>query len=178
MTPADRDHVLVGRIGRPHGVRGEVVVESESDVPERFSVGAELELVTAQGRRSVRLEAVRTHRQRLLVRFEGIADRDEAESLRGATLEVSVDRTPPPEADTYYYFELAGCRCRDRLHGDLGRVVDLIEDGGGLLLEVSDGERTLMIPFVRRFLVAVDRGARAIELDLPAGLIETCASRS
>ena len=70
------------------------------------------------------------------------------------------------------------CRCHDRRHGELGKVVDVIEDGGGLLLEVADGERRLLVPFVRRYLVAVDRVERTIELDLPAGLIETCASRS
>ena len=178
MTEADSEFVLVGRIGRPHGVRGEVVVDPESDVPERFSPGAELELVAGTHRRTVQIETVRGHKARLLVRFAGIDDRDAAEALRGAGLEVSKDRTPPASADVYYYFELMDCSCRDRHQGDLGRVVDVIEDGGGLLLEIADGERRLLVPFVRSFLVAVDRDARAIELDLPVGLIETCASRS
>lgn len=178
MTAAGSDYVLVGRVRRPHGVRGEVVVDPESDVPGRFAAGAELELVAAGDRRTVRIETVRGRPARLLVRFAGIDDREAAEGLRGATLEVSPDRTPPASPDAYYHFELMNCRCHDRRHGELGKVVDVIEDGGGLLLEVADGERRLLVPFVRRYLVAVDRVERTIELDLPAGLIETCASRS
>lgn len=178
MTAADSDYVLVGRIRRPHGVRGEVVVDPESDVPDRFAGGAELELVAGGNRRTVRIETVRGRPGRLLVRFTGIADRDEAEGLRGATLEVPAGRTPPASPDAYYHFELMDCRCHDRRHGELGTVVDVIEDGGGLLLEVADGERRLLVPFVRRYLVTIDRDERRIELDLPAGLIETCASRS
>ena len=178
MTAADSDYVLVGRIRRPHGVRGEVQVEVDSDVPDRFAVGVELELVTAGERRRVRIATARGVPGKLLVRFDGVDDRDAAAELRGARLEVSAARTPPPAPDAYYYYELMDCRCRDRRHGDLGTVVDVIEDGGGLLLEVAGGGRTLLVPFVRGFLVAVDRDAKTIELDLPAGLIETCASPS
>lgn len=178
MPGADNEHVVVGRVRRPHGVRGEVVIEVDSDVPDRFAVGAELELVAAGDRRTVRIDTVRGPASRLLVRFEGVGDRDAAERLRGARLEVSADSSPDLSPDSYYYYELMDCRCHDRLHGELGRVSDVIEDGGGLLLEIVAGDRRLLVPFVNRYLVAVDRDGRVIELDLPAGLLETCASRS
>ena len=74
--------------------------------------------------------------------------------------------------------EQYGCRCRDAAAGDLGEVVDLVEDGGGLLLVVDDGQRRVPVPFVRAFLRRVDPEGREIELELPPGLLEACASRS
>ena len=179
------DLVIVARALRPHGVRGEVVVEVLSDNPERLQPGAAL---VAAGTESDRLLAVpgrpvtvtasRPHRGRMLVRFTGVADRDDAEALRGRYLTVPRDSVPGAEPGTYYHFELVGCRCRDAAAGELGQVVDVLEDGGGVLLAVEDGERRLLVPFVAAFLRRVDVKGRNIELELPAGLIETCASTS
>lgn len=177
------DRVEVGRVLGPHGVRGEVAVESFSDVEERFSPGAELLTAPRPGLPPrLTVETVRPHRGALLVRFAGVADRDAADALRGAVLEVPREAVPAPPEDTWYHFQLQGCRCRDARLGDLGEVTAVIEDGGGVLLAVDgpyQGERRrLLVPFVRAFVreVAPDEGR--IELDLPEGLIEACASRS
>lgn len=180
------DRVEVGRIRSAHGVRGEVAVESFSDVPERFEAGSELLVTSSAVPRRLTVEAVRPHRSALLVRFREIADRDAAEALRGAVLEVPREAVPPAPEDTWYHFQLVGCRCRDARRGDLGEVVEVVEDGGGLLLAVEGaGEgaleaerRRLLVPFVRELVREVDTEAGRIELDLPEGLIEACASRS
>ena len=78
----------------------------------------------------------------------------------------------------YYYFELIGCTCEDRHEGELGRVDAIVEDGGGLLLQVVADDRTLLVPFVREYLVSVDVEAQRIELELPEGLVDLCASTS
>lgn len=178
--------VAVGRVLRPHGVRGEVVVEVLSDNPERFEAGAEL-LLMAPGeageaapeaaRRRLTIETVRPHRGVLLVGFAGVEDRDEADLLRGELAVPGTDVPAPPEG-TWYHFQLLGCRVADRAAGELGEVVDLVEDGGGLLLVVAGEGRRVPVPFVARFLVRVDVAAREIEVDLPEGLIEACASMS
>ena len=170
--------VTVGRVLRPHGVRGEVVVEVLSDVPGRLERGSAL-LATWEGRpgRTLKVVESRPHKSGALVRFEGAVDRDGAEELRGAVLEVERSRVPEAPEGTYYYYQLLGCRCLDGGR-DLGEVVDLVEDGGGLLLIVSDGERQVPVPFVHRFLREVDVERGRIELDLPPGLLEACASRS
>src|SRR5215210_8649194 len=174
------ERVAVGRVLRPHGLRGEVVVEVLSDVPGRLAPGSQ---VTAswEGRpsrtsRSVLVESHRLHKSGAMVRFAGFDDRDRAEELRDALLEVDRSRVPDAPEGTYYWYQLLGCRCR--VDGqDLGEVTDLIEDGGGLLLVVSDGERQVPIPFVQSFLKDVDVERGRIELDLPEGLLEACASR-
>ena len=171
-TPAER--VEVGRILRPHGVRGEVVVEPYSEVEERFDRGASLLL----GARSLTVETVRPHRGGLLVRFEGVEDRDGADALRGGVLEIDRQAVPDAPEGTWYYFDLIGCRCRDAREGDLGEVEDVVEDGGGVLLDVRKEGRRLLVPFVRSFVRDVDPAARRIELELPEGLVEACTSRS
>jgi 16S rRNA processing protein RimM len=172
------DAVTVGRVLRPHGVRGEVVVEVLSDVAGRFDQGSALAAAReGEAARVLTVATSRPHKSGAVVRFAGVDDRDAAEALRDFWL--TVPRTEVPEAPegTYYQFELLGCRCATA-EGELGRVVDVVEDGGGLLLVVDDGSRTVPVPFVQRFLRTVDVAHGRIELDLPPGLIETCASKS
>jgi 16S rRNA processing protein RimM len=158
------------------------MVEVLSDVPSRLAPGSRL--IASRGSQSERtpertltVAASQPHKTGARVRFEGVGDRDGAEALRGLTLEVERSAVPAAEAGTYYYYELLGCRCHDG-ERDLGEVVDLVEDGGGLLLIVADGEQQVPVPFVERFLREVDVVRGRIVLDLPPGLLEACASRS
>jgi 16S rRNA processing protein RimM len=175
------DKVLVGLVLRPHGLRGALVVEPHSDVAGRLDAGSELELVGRDGRRlAVRVvESAPAGRGALRLRLDRVSSRDEAEPLRGARLEVDLERVPAPPEGALYLFELIGCRCRDRAAGELGEVVEVLADGGGWLLVVAtpDGGR-LPLPFVDRFVTAIDREAGRIDWQLPEGLIEACASRS
>lgn len=177
--------VLVGRVLRPHGIRGEVVVQVLSDVPGRLERGKSLLVTDPEGRPGtlagsrvpshLAVESCRAHKGGLLVRFAGFDGREGAEALRDVHLAVERAEVPPAAEGTYYHYELLGCRCYE---GDreLGTVVDLAEDGGGLLLIVEGEGRRLPVPFVARFLKGVDVAAGEIRLELPPGLVETCAS--
>ena len=101
-----------------------------------------------------------------------------AKRLRGAVLRVPRSEVPPAPRGAYYHFELVGCRVVDQRRGGLGLVEEVVEDGGGVLLRVRGDSGELLIPFVRAFLGAVDVASRRIEVDLPEGLIEACASTS
>jgi 16S rRNA processing protein RimM len=173
------ERVTVGRVVRPHGVRGEVVVVVLTDVPERFAPGTTLLMAREEGgpAEPVVVEARHQHKSGVVVRFAGAGDRDQAEELRGRWLEIERSQVPPAPPGTYYHYELLGCRCFDGGR-ELGVVVDLAEDGGGLLLIVADGERRVPVPFVASFLREIDVAAGRIDLELPPGLIEVCASRS
>ena len=190
---ADEELVLVGRVRRAHGVRGAVLVESLSDNPDRFAAGSRMWLredaeaaadpaspdaASPDPADALRVERCQEHSGSLMVWFEGFADRDAADALRGAELVIPTTEVPPPEEGEWYEFQLVGCRVHDAAEGDLGTVSALVEDGGGLLLIVDDGLRRLPIPFVRDFLVEVDPEALRIDVELPAGLIEACASGS
>lgn len=173
----DEGTVVVGRVLRPHGVKGESVVEVETDRDDRFATGAELVCELATGARGLVVESSRPHKGRLLVRFTGVSDRDLAEELRGGVLCVSRDSVEAAPEGAYYYFELVGCQVVDATAGVLGAVTDVIEDGGGLLLEVG-GDAGVLVPFVHAYLTRVDVAARRIDVRLPPGLIETCGSTS
>jgi 16S rRNA processing protein RimM len=161
-------------------------VEVLTDVPGRLARGSRLQAVPdpevagAGGRPPLELAvaASRAHGAGRLVRFSGYGDRDAAEELRGVRLVVERAAVPPAPAGTYYHYELVGCRVRDAAAGELGTVVDLLEDGGGLLLVVSNGKRQVPVPFVEGFLREVDVARGRIELVLPPGFVEACASRS
>ena len=173
------ERVTVGRVLRPHGVRGEMVVAVLSDVPGRFAPGNKLLMAREEGglAEPVVVESERPHKGGAVIRLAGVEDRDRVEELRGRWLEVERSEVPAAPPGTYYHFELLGGRCFDGGR-ELGEVVDLAEDGGGLLLIVADGERRVPVPFVAGFLREIDVAAGRIELDLPPGLIEVCASRS
>ena len=184
--------VLVGRILRPHGLRGEVVVEVLTDVEDRWTPGSSLLLADAEAEprtvpgfpAEVKVAGRRPHKSGALLRFAGVEDRDRAELLHGVWLAVPRSRVPEPPPGTYYHYQLLGCRCRDGGR-DLGTVVDLVEDGGGLLLiveaedgEAGEGRQRVPVPFVQSFLREIDVAGRRIDLELPPGLLETCASTS
>ena len=182
------DHVLVGTILRPHGIRGEVSVALWSDNESRFAAGAVVAAVREENTarpsrqgvpaRSLKVGRATPYKGGLRVAFEGVEDRDAAEALRGLELWVPRDSVPVAPAGRYYVFELIGCRCVDARDGEVGTVVDIVEDGGGILLEIErEGSRSA-IPFVEDFLVRIDRAARTIEVRLPEGLLETCAFKS
>jgi 16S rRNA processing protein RimM len=171
--------VLVGRILRAHGVRGEVLVEVLSDNPRRFAAGSELLAARAgRARGKLTIRAAHPHPAGLRIAFAELGDRDTAAALAGAELEAERASVPAAAPGAYYLFELVGCRCRDRVAGELGEVTDAFEDGGGWLLEVTRDDRRLLVPFVASFVAHVDRQERTIQLDLPEGLIEACTSRS
>lgn len=170
--------VAVGRVLRPHGVRGEVVVEVLSDVPARFRKGSRLTGVReGVGKLPLTVAAARVHKTGAVVRFEGYEDRDRAGELRGLDLEVPRAEVPKARRGTYYQFELLGCLCRDRGE-ELGRVVEVIEDGGGVMLIVEGEGRRIPVPFVKELLKKVDVARGVIDLKLPEGLLEICASTS
>ncbi len=177
---APEERVLVGVLVRPHGVRGEAWIDPRTDRLDRFEAGNELWLVPrGGGPRRVRLASARPHRGGFLVTIDGIEAREELDELRGAALEVGRDEVAPPPAGRFWLFDLIGCRCRDRTAGDLGEIVEMVEDGGGWLAIVDrPGGRRLAIPFVGSFIVTVEVAARRVEWDLPKGLIESCESRS
>ena len=180
--PADRlpaDVVLVGHVRKPHGVRGEVLIEVLSDDPDRFRPGADMIVLGPTfARRVLSISSVRPHRGGLLILFAGLEDRDEASALRSADLMIEAGAVREAPEGSYYYFDLVGRACHDRKSGNLGEVVAVSENGGGLLLEIRDDSRTILVPFVREYLVSIEPVDGPIEFDLPEGLLQVCVSRS
>jgi len=172
------DRVAVGRILRPHGVRGELKVEVWTDVQGRFDVGNELFLNVHGRSRRIRIEQARPDKGNLLLRISGVDGREQAEEVQNARFEVESADVPEAPEGFYYHFQLVGCACHEQEAGLLGEVVEVVEDGGGFLLRVEKDHHSLLVPFVDAFLVDVDVKAQRIDLKLPDGLLAICTSKS
>lgn len=170
--------VVVGRIGKPHGIRGEVTVDVRTDEPERrFAAGAVLRGVPPRGserpERSFTVRATRWHQGVLLVSFDEVADRDAAEGARGTVLHVDVPADAVPEdPDEYYDHQLVGLAVEDLDGRSLGEVSAVVHGGAQDLLTVRTHEgRDALVPFVRALVPEVDlAGRRVVVADRP-GLV-------
>jgi 16S rRNA processing protein RimM len=163
--------ITIGRLGRPHGIRGEVTVEVRTDEPERYFIeGNSLEVYGVKRR----IERVHWHGQRLLLTFDGVHDRDAAESLRGAILTVERDVTETPtESDEFYDASLVGCEVRLESGTVLGVVSEVAHLPAQDLLVVCDAVgREHLIPFVQDIVPEVNIGERFVVINPPSGLLE------
>jgi 16S rRNA processing protein RimM len=166
--------LTVGQIVRPHGVRGEVLVDVRTDEPEaRFTVGATLATENG-GPPSLTVESVRPHQGRLLVVFDGVYERDLAEELRGVRLCVDSEQVAAPEdPDEFHDHQLVGLHAVDPAGEALGEVtgVDHAPASDLLVLRRPDG-RSALVPFVKAIVPQVDLAAGRVVVDPPAGLFD------
>jgi 16S rRNA processing protein RimM len=166
--------LTVGQIVRPHGTRGEVIVDVRTDEPEsRFAVGSTLATENG-GPPSLTVEAVRPHQGRLLVVFDGVYDRDLAEGLRGVRLCVDSAKVPAPEdPDEFHDHQLVGLRAVTPAGEFVGEVasIDHAPASDLLVLRRPDG-RSALVPFVKAIVPEVDLAAGRVVVDPPPGLFE------
>ena len=163
--------LVVGRIVKPHGVRGEMLVEVLSDAPDRYAPGARVAVGDPDGaQRTLTVRATRNDRGRSLVTFEEITDRDDAEALRGALLSIDRSDAAPLEEGMYYEWQLEGLTVVDEEGNPLGTLVHVLEGGGGDLWVIDTGEKEVMIPAVEEFVRRVDLESGRIVVHVIPGL--------
>jgi len=165
--------VVVGRIGRPHGIRGEVTVEPRTDEPElRFAAGSHL--FKANTDDVLVVSAMHWHSGRLLVAFEGVQDRNDAELLRDTIVEVERDPAElPEEPGEFFDTQLVGCNVFDVSGTNLGKVTDVVHLPGQDLLSVTSATGAeFMIPFIEQFVPEVDVASSRIVITPPPGLLD------
>ena len=166
--------VTVGRIGRPHGIRGDVVVGVRTDEPElRFAKGSRLD-TDPVARGPLVVATSRWHSGELLVRFEGIADRDAAAELRGTWLTVDSSTLGPlDDPDEFRDGDLVGLTVRTADGTVVGTVDDVLHSGQDVLVvrpAARPGE--ILIPFVKDIVPEVDVAAGLVVIDPPPGLLD------
>lgn len=165
--------LVVARIGRPHGIRGELSVEVRTDDPaRRFVPGARYGTDPAEAG-PLTLESVRDHNGRLLVTFTEVPDRSAAEGVRGVLLLTEVADDEVDEPDAWYDHQLVGLAVRTVDGSDAG-VVSAVEHGAAqdLLVLRLPGGGTARVPFVTALVPEVDVEAGRVLIDPPGGLLD------
>jgi 16S rRNA processing protein RimM len=167
--------VIVGRIGRPHGVRGEVVVGVRTDEPDaRFAPGSRIYAGTNPETASNHLTVAskRWHSGQLLVMFTGITDRTAAAELNSIWLSIDASELPPTtDPDEFRDHELIGLTVRTTTGQDVGVVKDVLHYGQDILVIEAAGAEHL-VPFVKAMVPEVDPGAGLLVIDPPPGLLD------
>lgn len=169
--------LVVGRVAKSHGVRGELAVDVRTDAPEiRFADGA-----TLQGRKprekklnSYTVEAAREHSGRLLLRLVGVDTREAADALRGTLFVIdSADVGPSDDPDEYYDHELEGLDVRVPDGSIIGKVREVLHTTAGELLAVrpTEGGPEILVPFVLAIVTDISTADGVIDIDPPVGLL-------
>ncbi|HXH24731.1 MAG TPA: ribosome maturation factor RimM [Vicinamibacterales bacterium] len=172
-VPAWDDMVLVGTIARPHGIRGEVIVNPTTDFAEqRFAVGATLWTRTERDPEALTVASMRVQGGRPVVGFEGLTRIEEIARLVGRELRIPEEALQPLGEGVYYQHELIGADVITRGGEPVGRVARLEGGGAGSLLVVDGRRGEVLIPLAADICVEVDVAGRRITIDPPEGLLE------
>jgi len=166
MSAGVAERVAIGRVVRPHGRHGEVVVEPWTDTPGRFP-GLRHAFLRREGSDTeVTVAGCRAHQGRYLLKLEGVDSIDDAEQLRDGQLTIDESEVPALPAGSYYHYELIGMQA-ERLDGaPLGRVASLMETGGTPVLCIEGDRGELLVPLAERYLSRVDVAEGRLILDL------------
>ena len=167
------DMALVGRIARPHGLRGQVVINPETDfVEERFAEGATVWTRSAAGDERLTVASMRVQNGRPVVGFEGFTRIEDVERLAGLELRVPEETLQPLQPGSYYEHQLVGCIV-ETAAGDVVGTVAAVEGGAGATRLVMRGPRgEILIPLAVDICVDIDVVNKRIRINPPDGLLE------
>lgn len=174
MTTDDRrDWLVVGRVIKPHGVQGDLMVEIITDFPERLADGSEFGIGEAEAPTEFhKVFRVRYHKRRWLLSVCDLRDRDIADSWRGRFLflpEQSLDELPE---GFYYEHHLTGLACVSPAGEALGEITGVEQGAVQRRLIVRRGRREFLVPYVPEIVVNVDLEAKTVTIDAPPGLLD------
>ena len=174
----NQKRVVLGKIGKVHGIKGWLRINSFASPPENILEYPELCVSLEDSTVSLRIDDSRKQNSKLLVHFEGIDDPDEAQDLTGADLWVEPSVLPALEEGSYYWYELQGMQVVNQQQQLLGQVSKLLETGANDVLVVaptseSIDERERLIPYVRdTVILEVDNAGNRIRVDWDASYLE------
>lgn len=168
--------LVLGRIQRPHGIRGEMRLQVITDYPERI---ADLDTVYIgsdpyddQAVTPYTIASIRSHREQLLLKLEGITERDDVDPLRQQLLMVALEDAVPLEAGEFYVFELLGMAVVTATGENLGRVAEVLETGANDVFVVKGGSHgEILIPDIPEVVLEISLEDNRVVVELPPGLL-------
>ena len=168
------DLITVAQIVKVRGLRGELVADLLTDFPDRFEGLESIIGVTPDGElRSLQIEEHWFHGDRLVLKFAGFDGPEEAKALIGCDLAVPADERVELPQDSFYEWELIGCRVETMSGAVVGHVNQIKRTGGGELLSVvDDAGRDRLVPMVADIVIEIDKEKKLVRIDPPEGLLE------
>ena len=167
------DEVVLGKITRPHGIRGEVKVLPLSGWPDSFRNGERLRLTTeGEPDRIITMEALRKQGNAYIIKIAGIDNRNEAERLRGSVVFVPKDRIPPLPPDSYYVDELIGLTVLSTDDVRIGRMEDVLKGGAHDIYVIRDNGKEILVPAVKAFIKRIDLESQIMTIEVIEGLLD------
>ncbi len=162
--------VVLGVIGAPHGVKGEVRLVSHTGDPLAIAGYGALWLDDG---RALTLVSLRPQGDRLIARFDGVTTPEQAAALTNRTVHVDRSALPAPDDDEFYLADLEGLEVRDTAGAVIGQVVGLHDFGAGDIVEIARGRRSVMVPFTHAAIPVIDIAGGFIAVDpRAAGLLD------
>ena len=174
MSEATDDLIVVARVARTRGLRGEVVADLYTDFPGRFEALDSVIAIALDGsRRSLQIEEHWFHGNRIVFKFAGYDSIDDAKALAGLQLAIPASERIELPADHFYEWELAGCRVESVDGKLIGQVREVMRTGAVEILVVAGDEgRDFLIPMAHDICVEIDIERKLVRVDPPEGLLE------
>lgn len=165
--------LAVGKVARLFGIRGQVEVIPLTDFPSRFSPGLKVFLSPPLAQtRSLTVESARLKKERIVIKFEEISTRSQADELKQKILQVPAKDTPSLPKDTYWHHQIIGLKVITVEGKLLGKVSDIYQTGGNDVYVVSKGENQILIPATKGVVKQVDLKREKMVVKPPLGLID------
>lgn len=162
-------YLSVGFLRRPHGVKGEIVMDLHTDFPERMKSGRKLFI--GEERQPVTLTSVRPHQSGLLVKFKGVETPEQAGKFHNQWVYVKKSDLPPLSEGQLYQFELLGFRVVDEDGNPLGELVEILETGANDVYVVRDDSgREILLPNIPSVILDLEPASRTMRVHLLEGL--------
>lgn len=163
--------LTIGQISKPHGVQGEVRVIVYTDLPERFSWLKEVYVSQREHRQLVAVESARFHQNMVLLKLAGYDDRDAADTLRGAWLQVPESEAIPLAEGEYFLYQLEGLDVVTDSEEYLGKLVQVLETGANNVFRVLGPRGEVLLPDIKEVVQNIDFTHGRITVHLLPGLL-------
>ncbi len=162
-------YLTVGFLRRPHGLRGEIIMDLHTDFPERLKRGRKL--LVSEEHTQVTIQSVREHQNGVLIKFSGVDTPEDAGKLRNQWVYVKASDVPPLPEGQIYQHELFGFHVVDENNNSLGELVEIIETGANDVYVVrNDSGRELLLPAIPSVILELDTDRRIMRVHLLEGL--------
>lgn len=168
------DCIELGYISKAHGLKGEVKAQFDVYDMEEYKGRKSFYLAKKdEPLNKMRLKRMQhVGKGQLILKFEGVNFRDEAEALQGSTIFFPESDLPALEDGQFYYFQIIGYEVEDKNHGRLGKVKDIMETSGQDILIMNHKEKEILIPMTEGFLLGADHEEKLVKTAMPEGLLE------